>query len=64
MQPFPIKEKVFCDAADEAMSRVVLNHVSRVFFLWATFVVHFSGSLMTANRSKQHLTKYDAYLIR
>ena len=34
-----------------------------VFFCRATFLVHFSRSLMEANRSKQHLTKC-AYLIR
>ena len=34
-----------------------------VFFLSTQFLVHFSRSLMEANRSKQHLTKC-AYLIR
>ena len=54
---------VFCDIIDEAMLRVIWNHVFRFFFHWATFVVHFSGSLMEANRSNKQFTKYD-YLIR
>ena len=35
---------MFCDAIDEVMSHV--------FFRGATFVVHFSGSLIEANPSK------------
>ena len=32
------------------------------FFHWATFVVHFSGSLMEANRSNKQFTKYDYWI--